>query len=327
MAKINSKDFTEICDIIHKNKTFAIYSHVHTDIDAVGSSLALKLILEKLGKTAHVFIDSIMPDNAFNLKGVDLVNNEKLSKYDVACVLDCADESRLGRLQFKYKRNTKTTFEIDHHLGNPLFAKANYVREDASSTCELIYSLANQLKVEIDKAISLCLVSGILTDTGCLKFSNTTPSTLAVVSYLLEKTGKKMDEITYPLFNNLTISAFELKKLSINKLELVLGNRAGIIVLSSDDLASCKASFEETKGLADIPMQIKKVKVVAVATQSPYDGIYYISIRSKGELSAKDIASEFGGGGHQKASGCKIEDGPDVVREKLLKAIEKELNK
>lgn len=325
--KTNCSDFSEICEIINKFKTFAIYSHMHTDIDAIGSSLAMKKLLEKLGKTAHVFIDSVFPDNAKILNGVDKINNEKLDAYDVAIVLDCADEKRLGRLVYKFRKNTKTTFQIDHHLENPLFAKTNYVREEASSTCELIYNLVCAIGVSLDKDMAKCMISGILTDTGCLKFSNTEPSTLVVVSKLLEILKISMDEITYPLFNSLTISAFDLKKLSLNKLELVCRGRAGIIILSKEDLESCSATFEDTKGLTDLPMQIAKVKCVVVATQSPYDGIYYISVRTKDDYSSKNIASEFGGGGHIKAAGAKIDEEPKIIREKLIKAISKELEK
>lgn len=327
MISQNCENFSEICEIINKFKTFAIYSHIHTDVDAIGSSLALKKVLEKMGKKAHVFIDSFFPENANTLDGVEKINNEKLNAYDVSVVLDCADSARLGRLQYKYRKNTKTAFQIDHHLGNPLFLKTNYVREGESSTCELVYNLICELGVEIDKDIAKCLISGILTDTGCLKFSSTKPSALIAVAKLLEICEVDMDEITYPLFNNLSIGAFNLKKLSLNKLQIVCDDMAGLIILTKNDLETCGATFEETKGLTDIPMQIKNLKCVVVATQSPYDGIFYISIRTKEKFSAKDIASEFGGGGHLKASGGKIDAPQSIVRDVLLKSISKELQK
>lgn len=323
----NCETFSEIIEIIKRNKTFAIYSHIHTDIDAIGSSLALKKTLEKLGKTAHVFIDSFFPLNAETLNGVEKINNEKLSAYDVAVVLDCADVARLGRLQYKFRKNTKTAFQIDHHLGNPLFLKTNYVREDESSTCELVYNLICELGVEVDKDIAKCLISGVLTDTGCLKFSSTKPTTLGIVSKLLEICDVGMDEITYPLFNNLTMGAFNLKKVSLNKLEFVCDEKAGLVILTKEDLAECGASFEETKGLTDIPLQIQKLKCVVVATQSPYDDIFYVSVRTKDDFSSRDIAGELGGGGHMKAAGGKIDAPKATVRELLIKAIEKELQK
>ena len=54
----------QLANVINGNKSFSIYTHVHTDIDAIGSSLALKRVLEKLGKVAHVFVDSTFPNNA-----------------------------------------------------------------------------------------------------------------------------------------------------------------------------------------------------------------------------------------------------------------------
>lgn len=323
--RTNCTDFSEISKIIEKYKTFAIYSHIHTDIDAIGSSLGLKMALEKLGKTAHVFIDSVFPDNANTLKNVEKINNEKLDCYDVAVILDCADVARLGRLQYKFRKNTKTTFQIDHHLDNPLFAQTNYVKEGESSTCELVFNLIKFLNVNVDKDIALCLISGIFTDTGCLKFSSTKPATLNVASELLKITGLEMDQITYPLFNNLTLGAFNLRKLSLNKIEFICDGKAGVIVLTKEDLESCNATFEETKGLTDVPMQIGKIKCVVVATQSPYDGIYYVSIRTKDNFSSRNIATELGGGGHLKAAGGKIDAPKDVVRETLIKAISKEI--
>ena len=55
--KTNCSDFSGICEIINKFKTFAIYSHMHTDIDAIGSSLAMKKLLEKLGVSEDDYSD------------------------------------------------------------------------------------------------------------------------------------------------------------------------------------------------------------------------------------------------------------------------------
>lgn len=110
--KTNCNDFSEIAKIIDKYKTFAIYSHIHTDIDAIGSSLGFKMALEKLGKTAHVFIDSVFPDNAYTLKDVEKINNEKLDAYDVAVILDCADVARLADFNSSSEKTQKQPFRL-----------------------------------------------------------------------------------------------------------------------------------------------------------------------------------------------------------------------
>ena len=74
-------------------------------------------------------------------------------------------------------------------------------------------------------------------------------------------------------------------------------------------------------------MQIGSVKLVALVSEGEQEpGVYYISFRSKDNYNAKNVAQEFGGGGHLKASGCKIIDSLANVKAKVLAALKKELN-
>ena len=314
----------KIAEILKQYKTFAIYIHIHTDIDAVGSALALKLGLEKMGKVADVFVDSEIPPNAYFLKGANLINNKKSNEYDVAVVLDLSDESRLGRLKYKYRKNVKTTICVDHHLDPVDFCRFSYVNDKVSSTCENIYNLLNILKVDLDKEICKCLISGILTDTGGLKFSSAYPSTFRVVGDLLEKSGYLMDEITYPLFNSKSFEEYDLWKRSINNTELLLDNKYALIVLTQDDFKATHTTMKDTKGLTDNALILESVKIVVLISQDD-DDVYHLSIRSKDSYSAKNIAEEFGGGGHLKAAGCKIPKPLEEVKALIYQAVKKEL--
>ena len=314
----------KIAEIIKKYKTFAIYTHMHTDIDAIGSSLALKLGLESMGKVAHVFVDSELPTNAYFFKDALSINNQKLKEYDVAVVLDLSNESRLGRLKYKYKKNVKTTFCVDHHLEPDDFCKFTYVDDKVSSTCENIYHLLKLLDVKFSKEICKCLISGILTDTGCLKFSSAYPSTFKVVGELLTKGGFYMDEITYPLFNSKSIEEYDLWKLSINKTQMIFDNRAALIILTQEDFDKTNTTMKDTKGLTDNALLLETVQIVVLASQDK-DGIYYLSIRTKSPYNAREIAEDFGGGGHLKAAGCKIAKPLDEVETLIRQSIKKEL--
>ena len=256
------------------------------------------------------------------------INKENQKEYDVAIVLDSNDENRLGRLKYKYKKNAKTTILIDHHLDSPMFAKYNYVETQVSSTCELVYRLIKALKVSIDKELCRLLISGIYTDTGCLKFSNSYSSSFETVAELLKIGGFAMDELTVPLFNNLTLEAFNLKRLAHNRIEFFENNEIAIITLTPKDFRELNVAFDETKGLTDIAMQIGSVKIVALVSASDQEpDVYYVSLRTKGEYSAKNIAENFGGGGHLKASGCKIIDNVDNAKKQVLEAMKKELKR
>ncbi|MBQ7467008.1 MAG: bifunctional oligoribonuclease/PAP phosphatase NrnA [Clostridia bacterium] len=313
----------KITEIIKTYKTFAIYTHVHTDIDAVGSALALKNGLESLGKIANVFVDSQLPENAYFLKGASLINNEKLKEYDVAVVLDLSDESRLGRLRYKYKKNTKVSICVDHHLDPDDFCRFAFVNDKVSSTCELICELLKLLNVDFTQDICKCLISGILTDTGGLKFSSAYPSTFKIVGELLQKSGLAMDEITYPLFNSKSIYEYNLWKVSINNTQLFYENQFALITITQNDFKQTNTSMKDTKGLTDNALLLESVKVVVLVSED-VDGIYYLSIRTKSPYSAKTIAEDFGGGGHLKAAGCKIAKSLEEAKTLIHQAVKKE---
>jgi len=318
----------KICNIIKSNKTFSIYTHINTDIDALGSSLALKRAITSLGKQAHVFVDSIFPSNTIMFEDIDKVNNEKLDKYDVCFVLDAPEEARLGRLKYKYRKNVKTIVSVDHHLENTIPTNNKIVDINVSSTCELIYLIIKALKVDIDKEMCKLLISGTYTDTGGLKFSNTCSSTYTMLADLIAIYGSTMDEISMPLFNNLTQEAFNLKRLAYDRLELLLDNKVAFITLKREDFIRLRVKMGETKGLADIGMQLGSVEIVVLISESDVEeGVYHISIRTKHDYSAKNIAIEFGGGGHLKASGCKIKDNLENVRRDILQAVKKEISR
>ena len=325
---MNNQSIEKVCSIIKSNKTFSIYIHINTDIDAIGSALALKRALNKLGKVGHVYVDSIFPNNAFMFEDINLINNEKLSEYDVCFVLDSADENRLGRLKYKYRKNIKTLVCVDHHLENSVPAKNKWVEDQVSSTCELIYLIIKALKVDIDREMCKLLISGTYTDTGALKFSNTKSSTFLMLSDLINIYNSTMDEISVPLFNNLTKEAFNLKRLAYDRVELLSNDEVAFIVIKKEDFVRLKVKMGETKGLSDVALQIGSVKIVVLISESDIEeGVYHISIRTKGNYSAKNIANEFGGGGHLKASGCKIKDNLENVRRCIYEAVKKELGR
>ena len=59
--KINRAQ-SEVVNIIQKCGSFLISSHVNIEGDALGSELALSLLLKKLGKSAHIANDGAMPE-------------------------------------------------------------------------------------------------------------------------------------------------------------------------------------------------------------------------------------------------------------------------
>lgn len=300
-------------------KSVAIYTHINTDCDAVGSSLALREALMQLGKTADVFVHSNFPHNFGFYGDLSFYNKKTAPSYDICVCLDTATESRLGKFKFFYRRRVKTTIAIDHHvLSNEKFCKLNYVM-DASSTCEILYGILLDLKVNITQTMCRNLISGIVTDTG--KFTHSvTGNTFSIMAKLLETGGFKMEEITEPILNSMKMETFDMLKKAYSDIEFYCGGKLGVIMFRHEDFVARNASIDDMNAFAEIPLQVEVVKFAILASQDD-KGYFRVSLRSKNGYSAKSVAEALGGGGHINASGCKLFGEYDEVKQRLIDTV------
>ncbi|MBQ8424972.1 MAG: bifunctional oligoribonuclease/PAP phosphatase NrnA [Clostridia bacterium] len=308
---------SKVVETLQNSNSIAIYTHINTDCDAIGSSLALREALLQLGKQVDVYVNSNFSNN-FKIYGDLSFYNKKTSteKYDLAVCLDSATEGRLGRYKFTFRKGVKTTLAIDHHtLSNGMYCKINYVRP-SSSTCEIMYDILKTLKIKFTPYICKCLISGIATDTG--KFSHSTTSNTFNVMGKLLKMGKfTMEEITTPLFNSMEMNLFTLLKRAYSRIEFYSENKLGIIMLRHSDFLETGTTIDDVNIFPDIPMQLDCVQFAILASEDD-KGYFRVSFRSKGDVSARNVAMTFGGGGHLNASGCKIFGEFEEVKQRLL---------
>lgn len=76
---------------------------------------------------------------------------------------------------------------------------------------------------------------------------------------------------------------------------------------------------EHTEGFVEYIKEIRGVDVACVMREVA-DGVFKVSMRSKGNLDVATVARYFGGGGHRKAAGCTVEGGVDEVKTKIIGA-------
>lgn len=282
-----------------------IFAHINADADALGSSIAFKLYLESLNKNVKILIDEPIHKN-FDYLGVKKhINTENTSKYDLAICLDCPNVKRFGT-NLKYFYKCKRSINIDHHIDNEMYAKINYVDAKSSSTCSILYKFFKKVGVSITNEMATCLYSGIVGDTGRFKHSNTTSIDLKNCGNLLEK-GAEFEKINYNLFSRMALSEFNLLKFALNKVEFLYDNKVACLFLSLKDFINCGCSVQDAHFLIDYLMNVEGVKLAVVLGQEKHDECR-VSIRSTDNYSAQNVAKYFGGGGHIRASGCRIFD-------------------
>ena len=106
----------EIFKEIKNAESIVILTHESPDGDAIGSALAVKLMLQKLGKIADVIIPEY--SRMFNfLPCIDEVKQDSdIKNYDLAISVDCATLKRIAKRE--YFENANKTIVIDHHGSN-----------------------------------------------------------------------------------------------------------------------------------------------------------------------------------------------------------------
>lgn len=307
---------------IEQANTIAILTHERPDGDAIGSSLAMSLALKKLGKKPDVIIPKYSETYAFLPDAENIKQESNIENYDLAIALDCGDIKRLNGF-VKYFEDAKQSISIDHHSMNPMFADINFVDHTSPACCQILVIIFNYLGIEIDKQIGTCLLAGIITDTGGFKYPGVTVETFEFVADLL-KSGINVSKIYKKVLQIKPRASFELSKIAMNKIEFLEGGKITFTYITCEDEKKVGAQEGAHEGIVEIGRDIEGVEV-AIFLHQAEDKVYKVSLRANDYVNVADVCLMFGGGGHARAAGCKMEGTPQQIKEKLIKEIKKSL--
>ena len=139
-------EYAALARQINNSNTFSLFWHINPDADCVGSSMALKIMLEQSGKKATIYSDcEVQEQLAFLNAAYEVYDSSKnYPQADMAICLDCGSFERAGKVGGLFK-SSLVTANLDHHGTNPLFADINIVNPDAVATAEIVYELIEAL--------------------------------------------------------------------------------------------------------------------------------------------------------------------------------------
>jgi phosphoesterase RecJ-like protein len=314
---------SEVLKSIGQHHRFVLTSHARPDGDAIGSLLAASQMLRGLGKEVEVILSDAVPIIYRPLPFSDTVihSPEVKGRYDAALILECDSVQRTGLRGLD--NNGRVLINIDHHSSAKPFADVNWIDSSACATAQMIFELGNAAGAKVTPEIATCLYTAVLTDTGSFCFQGTNEQTFALAQKLV-KAGADPARIAQKVYFANPESKMRLLGAALSTLR-----RKGDLVwmfVSQAHMKQCGAMPEDCEGLANYALSIVDVEV-AIFFRELTDGRYRVSLRSKGEVDVSSIAAEFGGGGHQAASGCSL-DGPlSVAAEQLITAAESSRSK
>ncbi|MFH1442061.1 MAG: bifunctional oligoribonuclease/PAP phosphatase NrnA [Candidatus Omnitrophota bacterium] len=315
---------------IRNQNNFLITSHVNMEADALGSELAFYRLVKLLNKNAVIVNEDNLPYGYEFLPGVEVIKKykdtlKKYLKYDCFVALDCSDLKRTGEV-YKLITEGKPVINIDHHISNVNFGTYNWVLPQASSCCEMLYYLYKELGVRFDKDSALALYSGILTDTGSFRFSNTTSHTHKAAAELLEY-GLDVVGIYGKLYGNFPYRDMKLVAKIINEARRQHQGKIIWFQVTGEVLKKYKKIYADlTDSVLSFARAIKDTEVAVLFKENlGVKNEVRVNFRSQGKIDVNKIAGHFGGGGHKTASGCTIHARLGQAKSKVLKKIEEAL--
>ena len=299
--------------------SFVVTSHVNGDGDSIGSCLAMADFLSGKGKSATVILNDV-PDRFDFLPGFDEIqraDEREGMAADAAVVLDCPSLDRIGSVGNCLGTGT-AILNIDHHKGNRYFGIANLVSEEVSSTCELLFHLFAAMDLKIDAPLAEKLYTGILFDTGSFRYSLTTSRSHEAAAQLI-RCGARLDFVADRLYNNRSLGEIKLLGKAVESLSLHGEGRIALLHLSHSDMR-----MGDPEEAVNYGMMIKGVEVAALLKEEK-PGQFRVSLRSRSEVDVSAVASRLGGGGHERAAGCRRQGDLAAVTDAVIGEIEKVL--
>lgn len=307
----------EVADAIRSRQTFIITSHARPDGDAIGSSLALALALDRIGKTSTVVLRDPVPATYRDFPAIDRVAivDRVEAAADMAIVLECSDAARPGIAGL----DRYPIANIDHHLGNTMYGAVNWFDDRAAACGELVADLIDALGAAWTPAIAAHLYLALATDTGSFRYGPISARTFDTCRRIVEA-GVDTARLSRQIFDSFSIGRVRLTGALLAAMTLHHADRFAVLSFDNDLLRACGASIEDTEGLVNIPLGAREVDAVALLKRQD-DGAWRVSLRSKGMVDVRAVAGLWQGGGHRNAAGCTIEGDEATVRQALVAAL------
>ncbi len=301
-----------ILQVLRAGERFLVCSHSRPDGDAVGSILAMGMLLQQMGKHADLVTADRIPAIYRSLPQADSIRTALRvhGPYDAAILLEC---DGFGRTRLR-GLDAFFVINIDHHASGRAWADLNWIDRDASSVGELVYRLVKAAGATVTPEMATCLYTTVLTDTGGFCYGSTRASTFALAKELVEA-GANPIRVAQDVYFSATTSKMLLLGAALGNLHRE-GRLAWLWVSHQDMVRTCAAE-EDCEGIVNYAVSIAGIEAAAFLRELPEQRIR-LSLRSKGKVNVAAIAENLGGGGHENAAGCTLEGPLSRALEEIL---------
>lgn len=294
----------QILKTIESYQTIIVHRHERPDMDAIGSQMGLKLILQHMYPNKNIYAVGDVNEMSYKAQ-MDTIADDR---YQDALVIitDVAVKRMISDTRYQL---AKERIIIDHHTNETDVEDVSiFLRDDSySSACEIIIDMMMQEQKYIPEKAATYLYGGMVTDSGRFMYLKEASRTFKLASYVTSFNPNIKDFYDY-----LYTESLEKKRIK-NKFQQfeTSTNNVAYRISTYQDIQETGLDFQAiSRGMVNLMAGIKEIPIWGSFCQDE-TGNYIAELRSR-HIPIVDIAKKYGGGGHLNACGATLSTIEDV---------------
>lgn len=311
-------------ELLMQRDNITLLCHRRPDGDTVGSAFALYYALKTLGKEVRVLCADPLPKLYDYLYPGYKPGRILYEPVEYVVAVDVATAGMLGGLEERY--GTMVDLCIDHHPSNSDYAAQTCLWSEAGACAEPVAAIIKAIGLPVSGRIAECIYTGLATDTGGFRYSNTSAGSMRLAAEIMES-GVDTALLNTRIFESESKAKVLAEAAMMSALQFYADDRIAVMPVTLAVRAATGVTGEELEDVAGIPRKIEGVQLGI--TIKEHEDECHISLRSKEPVNADEIAKVFGGGGHRFAAGCTIkasvEEAAGLLVAEAIKHLPKEI--
>ena len=304
---------SECAKLLGSKDGILLLTHKNPDGDTVMSAAALCRALRRKNKKAYLFRNTKITPKMLPFVDKLFAPESFVPKYVVS--VDIATENLIPA-----GFDGKVDLAIDHHPSNSHFASAELIDAERSACGEIVQKLIIALTGKLTKTEATLLYIALTTDTGAFQYANTDEQTFLSAAELLHASADA-HAVMLHFFRKTSLARLRLEGMIYSGLHVYHGGKLVMAPVTLEMMRIAEATEDDCDDLAGLSGRAENA-LMNVTIRELEDGSCKISVRSAPGVSSLAVCSAFGGGGHELASGCTIQAGPEKAEKLLLDVID-----
>ena len=316
--------------MIQPAQRIALLAHESPDGDCIGSALGMAHILRLVGKECVPACADAAPRNLSFLPGIETLQQTLGGEcFDLVIALDTGELRRFGRLYDDHRSflDNARILNIDHHISSDGCGQVNIIDTESAATAEIIVLFQQQAGLPLNRDAALCLLTGVITDTGSFQYTNTTPRCLEVAAELL-RAGAIPETVVKPIYRERPLAQVRFQAMILANARTSCQGRLIWAQATGATLAAAGAKAEMDENLSALLRDIEGVEIAALFKSYGDPNTTRLSLRCNAPYNAAEICLRLSnglGGGHARAAGATFHLPIEETTALVVAELEKEM--